>query len=68
MAQDLRSSMKRFDLTRFAGGKERGQCVQVTEFVSEPAGRRFVQLTRAEAKELAEHLLAFAAGNEVEKF
>jgi len=66
MATDLRSSMKRHTLTRFAGGKERGQCVQVTEFTPGKAGR-FVHLTRDEAKELAEHLLAFAAGNEVEK-
>jgi dihydrodipicolinate synthase/N-acetylneuraminate lyase len=29
---------------------------------------RFIHLTRDEAKELAEHLLAFAAGNEVEEW
>lgn len=67
MATDLRSSMKRFSLTRFAGGKERRQCVQVTEFMPGQEGR-FIHLTRDEAKELAEHLLAFAAGNEVEEW
>jgi hypothetical protein len=66
MATDLRSSMKRFEFTRFAGGKDRGQCLQVTEFT--PGERvRFVHLTRDEARELAEHLLTFADGKEVAK-
>ena len=59
--------------TRFFGGKDRGTCIQITqrkqEVVTEFADRMFnkVQLTRTEARLLAQELLMFANDQEVVK-
>ena len=73
MATDLKSHAQSVSLTRFAGGKERGTCVQVTMRKAElPAtSDKFfdsVQLTRAQAAALAADLMDFAQGREVESF
>ena len=58
--------------TRFWGGAERKQCVQVTqrnhEYGKVAGAERFsfLQLTREQAKELAVELTLFAEGREVE--
>ncbi len=59
--------------TRFWGGPERKQCVQVTQRVpnydTNNGGAMFhyLQLTREQAKELAVELTLFAEGREVEE-
>jgi len=63
MATDLKSTNTNTCLTRFWGG-ERGVCVQV----SPVKWNAPVKLNRAEAAKLAEDLLKFANGNEVEDF
>ena len=58
--------------TRFWGGPERKQCVQVTKrkpnYDTDDGGPMFhyLQLTREQAKELAVELTLFAEGREVE--
>lgn len=58
--------------TRFWGGPERKQCVQVTQrkpnYDTDDGGAMFhyLQLTREQAKELAVELTLFAEGREVE--
>lgn len=58
--------------TRFFGGKDRGVCIQITqrkeEAVTEFSDRFFnkVQLTRDEARLLAQELLMFANQQEIE--
>lgn len=58
--------------TRFWGGPERKQCVQVTQrrpnYDTNAGGTMFhyLQLTRAQAKALAVELTLFAEGREVE--
>lgn len=58
--------------TRFWGGPERKQCVQVTQrkpnYDTDDGGPMFhyLQLTREQAKELAVELTLFADGREVE--
>jgi len=58
--------------TRFWGGSERKQCVQVTQrkpnYDTNNGGAMFhyLQLTREQAKELAVELTLFAEGREVE--
>lgn len=58
--------------TRFWGGPERKQCVQVTQrkpnYDTDDGGAMFhyLQLTREQAKELAVELTLFAQGREVE--
>ncbi len=58
--------------TRFWGGPERKQCVQVTQrkpnYDTDDGGPMFhyLQLTREQAKELAVELTLFAEGREVE--
>lgn len=57
--------------TRFWGGPERKQCVQVTQrkpnYDTDDGGPMFhyLQLTREQAKELAVELTLFAEGREV---
>ena len=73
MATDLKSHAQGVSLTRFAGGKERGSCVQVTMRKAElpaTADKFFdsVQLTRAQAAALAADLMDFAQGREQEDF
>lgn len=59
--------------TRFFGGKDRGTCIQITqrkeEVITEFSDRFFnkVQLTRDEARLLAQELLMFANDQEVVK-
>ena len=59
--------------TRFWGGPERKQCVQVTQrkpnYDTDDGGPMFhyLQLTREQAKELAVELTLFAEGREVEE-
>jgi hypothetical protein len=48
--------------TRFWGGKNRLQCVQVTDRKG-----NYLQLTKHQARQLAVELLLFAEGVEVEK-
>ena len=60
MATDLKTSVDGVALTRFWGGTERGVCVQVSAGYNKQVG-----LTRAEAEQLAEDLLAFAREEEV---
>lgn len=58
--------------TRFFGGKDRGTCIQITQrkevAITEYSDRMFnkVQLTRDEARLLAQELLMFANQQEVE--
>mgnify|MGYP003141368049 CR=1 FL=1 len=73
MSTDLRSHAPNVTLTRFAGGRERGSCVQVTTPAS-PDTRAagafydYVQLTRSQAAALAADLLDFGQGREEEDF
>ena len=73
MATDLKSHAQGVSLTRFAGGTERGSCVQVTMRKRElPAAADIMffdslQLTRAQAAALAADLMDFAQGREVEE-
>lgn len=59
--------------TRFFGGKDRGTCIQITQrkeqAITEYTDRMFnkVQLTRDEARLLAQELLMFANDQEVVK-
>jgi hypothetical protein len=71
MSTELKSHAQGVSLTRFAGGKERGTCVQVTMRKSElpaTADKFFdsLQLTRAQAAALAADLQDFAQGRETE--
>jgi hypothetical protein len=54
--------------TRFAGGKDRGTCIQITQRKEcvDNADRFFnkVRLTREEARLLAQELILFANGQE----
>ena len=73
MATDLKSHAQGVSLTRFAGGTERGSCVQVTMRKHElpaTADKFFdtLQLTRAQAAALAADLQDFAQGREQEDF
>ena len=58
--------------TRFFGGKDRGTCIQITqrkqEAITEYSDKFFnkVQLTRDEARLLAQELLMFANQQEIE--
>jgi len=62
--------------TRFWGGVDRKQCLQVTQkkprgFVTPTTSDGFfnhVELTREQARELAVELMLFAEGREVEEF
>jgi hypothetical protein len=72
MATDLKSHAQGVSLTRFAGGTERGSCVQVTMRKQElpaTADKFFdsLQLTRAQAAALAADLQDFAQGREQEE-
>jgi hypothetical protein len=52
--------------TRFAGGKDRGVCIQITQPMPEAPGKfNKLQLTRAQAQLVAQELLMFANGQEV---
>ena len=71
MATDLKSHAQGVSLTRFAGGTERGSCIQVTMRKRElpaTADKFFdtLQLTRAQAAALAADLQDFAQGREQE--
>jgi len=71
MATDLKSHAQGVSLTRFAGGVDRGVCVQVTTKKRQPVGTEFfdsLQLTRAQAAALAADLMDFAQGRETENF
>jgi len=71
MATDLKSHAQGVSLTRFAGGMDRGVCVQVTTKKRQPVGTEFfdsLQLTRAQAAALAADLMDFAQGRETEDF
>ena len=69
MATELKSHAEGVSLTRFAGGTQRGSCVQITMRKAElpSTSDRFfdsVQLTRAQAAALAADLMDFAQGRE----
>jgi hypothetical protein len=72
MSTELKSHADGVTLTRFAGGSDRGTCVQLTQrkvgYCTDAGGDMFswVQLTRAQAAALAADLLDFAQGREVE--
>ena len=74
MSTELKSHAQGVSLTRFAGGKQRGSCVQVTQKRFDltenrgPADKFFdsLQLTRAQAAALAADLMDFAQGREQE--
>ena len=75
MSQDLKSRNPKFvGLTRFWGGQKRGSCVQVTVARNlgdpVPADKFFdsVTLSKQEAVALAQDLLDFASGTEVDEF
>ena len=64
MTTDFKSrNGEKVQLTRFWGGEQRGTCVQVNTHWNE-----HVQLTREQAKQLAQDLLDFANKKEVEFF
>ena len=79
MSTDLRNvpgmrAQNELTQTRFWGGKDRKQCVQVTQRKprgpsTEVADQFFnsLQLTRAQARALATELMLFAEGREVEE-
>ena len=69
MSTELKGT-KDHTLTRFWGGKERGQCVQVTarEFSMDRNKPGFVHVTKDEALELAEALLQFVNETREEEF
>ena len=62
--------------TRFWGGQDRQQCVQITQkkprgFEQPTTSNGFfnhIDLTREQARELAAELMLFAEGREVEEF
>lgn len=56
----------KFALTRFYGGAKRGACVQVTTPVKTPGG--WIQVSRAEARALAQDLLRFADKQELPEY
>ena len=64
MATDLKTQAQGVKMTRFFGGLARGVCVQV----SSDRYKEQVQLTREQARRLAQDLLAFADEKEVENF
>ena len=64
MATNLESRTQDVALTRFWGGQERGTCVQVNA----RKWQGHVQLTREEAAQLAQDLMAFADGLETEEW
>lgn len=81
MAQDLRNvpnlnSASELTQTRFWGGQDRKQCLQVTQkkargFTQPTTSDGFfnhIDLTREQARELAAELMLFAEGREVEEF
>jgi len=64
MATELKTQAQGVKMTRFFGGLERGVCVQVDS----NKFRGNIQLTREQARRLAQDLLAFADEKEVEFF
>jgi hypothetical protein len=73
MATDLKTNGENFWMTRFAGGQERGTCVQVTQERfnrDEKPSDMFntLQLTREDARQLAVELMLFAEGREEEAY
>lgn len=58
----------RFQLTRFSGGRERGVCLQVTATNPDATQPAWLQMTKAEAAELAAHLQAFVTDTSKELF
>jgi hypothetical protein len=74
MATDLKTNGENFWMTRFAGGQERGTCVQVTQprfdYDPDDGGSMFntFQLTREDARQLAVELMLFAEGREEEAY
>ncbi len=77
MSTDLRNvpnldSTNKLTQTRFWGGVDRKQCVQVTQskpnYNTNNGGEMFqyLQLTREQARALAVELMLFAEGREVE--
>ena len=63
MATDLKTRDKAVMMTRFYGGEERGTCVQVSTDYGE-----YIRLSRAQAEQLAQDLMAFADGKEQEEW
>ena len=81
MSTDLRNvpnldSTTELTQTRFWGGQDRKQCVQITQrkargWEKPHTGDGFfnhIDLTREQARELAVELMLFAEGREVEEF
>jgi len=76
MSTELKSHAQGVSLTRFAGGKDRGSCVQVTMRRTDPTEDRgpadkffdSIQLTRAQAAAMAADLMDFAQGREEESY
>jgi hypothetical protein len=73
MATELRKvPTTDIEQTRFFGGKDRGTCIQITQrkeqAITEYTDKFFnkVQLTREEARLLAQELLMFANQQEIE--
>ena len=71
MATDLKSRTEDVTLTRFYGGEERGTCVQITAMQHSGNHRgifKHVNLTREQARTVAQDLMDFAEGKEIEFF
>ena len=69
MATELKSNTPDVSLTRFFGGQERGVCVQVTTtYTTQEDFFKHINLTREEARTVAQDLLKFAEGNEEEQY
>ena len=65
MATDLRAIPgTEVTQTRFAGGKDRGTCIQLTDN-SDPIAFNNLQFTREQARMVAQELLLFANSMEV---
>jgi hypothetical protein len=66
MSTELKSSAPGVMLTRFAGGEDRGVCIQVTVRDKDslrPDGLSFIHLTREQAGALGRDLMAFEIDN-----
>lgn len=73
MSTNLKSHAPGVSLTRFAGGVERGVCIQISMDASQEDRQngqfaRYVQLTKAQAAALAADLTDFAQSREVEDY
>jgi len=67
MSIEIKSACKNFTATRFMSGVEKALCLQITGLDKMSGNRHeFIQVSRKDALELAQTLIEFANGNEIE--